>query len=448
VTWALIGINVAAFLGTAPRRAADNKRYDVAAFDLVAIEVAIEGETRSPTLAFENAVGLREETTSDREFWRRFEAGRIVPIDSVAWTRWDAARAEVEAAKNAHFDWAWGFRREAPSAVTLFTSAFMHADFWHLFFNMLFLWVVGVNMEEEWGRRTFLILYAFGIVASGCAVFFDSPAAIASVTIGASGAIAAVMGAFAVTCFRRSLRIWFMPSPLVVAVPAWICTGFWFGGQLYDLGQSGAYGDGGTAVGVHALGFVVGAGMALALKAVGADEVIAKPQEAQRRQADKTEFVEQADAFAGRNDVRKSLEALARALVADPDDPRLRRRKMLTHSSIGEHEAARAEGLALLERLWSSGDRAAFADAFAEVDEVARGAMPAGLVHRAAMAFESLSPVQAAALYVRVARDGANDPVLPQSLRRYALLLDKVGEPEKARQVRALLEQVDARRRS
>lgn len=447
LTWVLIAVNGAAFVVTAPRRSADNERWEEAAFNLAVIESRIEAETRSPTMAFETVAGLRERTASDHEFWRRFEAGRIVSTDTEAWKRWSAARQELAAARKAHFDWTWGFRRDEPRAIALFTCAFLHGDVWHLLFNMLFLWVVGVNMEEEWGRRTFLILYVLGIVSSGCAVFFDSPATEPLPGIGASGAIATVMGAFTVTCFRGSLRIWLIPSPIIVAVPAWLFMGFWFGGQLYDLGRSGAYGEGGTAVGVHALGFVIGAAMALALKAVGAEEEIARPQEALRRRADKERFLKQADELSSRHDVQGSLAALGSAVAADPDDADLRRRKMAMHAAIGEKDAARAEGLELLERLWKSADRAAFAIAFGEVDEIARGALPVGLVNRAAMALEPTSPVHAAALYVRVAREGANDPVLPQALRRYAALLDRVGEPEKAQQVRALLTQLGAKRR-
>ncbi|MBC7771167.1 MAG: rhomboid family intramembrane serine protease, partial [Pyrinomonadaceae bacterium] len=102
---------------------------------------------------------------------------------------------------------------------TLVTSAFLHAGWMHLIGNMIFLWVFGQNVEDRFGRWWFLAFYLMGGVASGGlhAVFEKSPA------IGASGAIAAVAGAFLVLFPRTHVRcLWFLGLIGIYMIPAWV----------------------------------------------------------------------------------------------------------------------------------------------------------------------------------------------------------------------------------
>ena len=449
VTYALIIVNVAIFAATQPRIADDHRRLEEAAWELQSLETQIWMEAHG-RISFAQLFGALGETAepSDsewNEFWIRFEVGRILPTTDPMWQRWKKAREKLEEAERTQFFRKWGFRRNAPSPVTLFTSAFLHAGFWHIAGNMLFLWVVGTNVEEAWGRRTFIVLYVLGIVTSSLAVFFDSPITGDIPGVGASGAIACVMGAFAVRCFRKPIRMLLLPTLGVAMVPAWVFTGLWFAQQLWAFGKPGAD-DSGVAFGVHVFGFVVGAGMAVALKVAGAQDEIEAPQQRQIREADRNRHAAAAEERFRQKDVQGGLAALREALDAVPDDHAQRERKMTTHATLGELEYARAEGVELLERVWRGGDRRAFTAAFVKVDGLARPPLPLGLVQRAAQAFEAIDPVQAGALYVRIIQNAGNDPVLPTALRRYALLLDKVGEPDKATQVRALLAQVEARR--
>ena len=139
----------------------------------------------------------------------------------------------------------------------LVTSMFLHAGLLHLAGNMLFLFIFGDNMEDRMGHAGFALFYlASGIAAGLAQVLIDPFSAIP--TVGASGAIAGVMGGY-LLLFPRAridiiliLIIFFKIFP----VPAWLVLGIWFAMQTF--GGLGPQGDGGVAYWAHIGGFVAG----------------------------------------------------------------------------------------------------------------------------------------------------------------------------------------------
>jgi membrane associated rhomboid family serine protease len=132
--------------------------------------------------------------------------------------------------------------------LAVLTSLFLHGSLAHLAFNMLFLWIFGNNLEDRWGRVRYLLFYlAAGIVAT-LAFVLTSPHSVVPL-IGASGAIAGVMGAYLVLFPTTRILglVGFLPLPL----PAWVFLGFWFGSQF--LG-----GSDGVAYAAHVGGFLFG----------------------------------------------------------------------------------------------------------------------------------------------------------------------------------------------
>jgi membrane associated rhomboid family serine protease len=120
-----------------------------------------------------------------------------------------------------------------PSWTTILTSMFLHAGWVHLGGNMLFLWIFGNNVEDLLGRARFLALY----LASGAAAALIQAVSAAHSQvpmIGASGAIAGVLGAYLVTYPRANVHcfVWIVIFFWILAVPAWILLGLWFGMQL------------------------------------------------------------------------------------------------------------------------------------------------------------------------------------------------------------------------
>jgi len=149
---------------------------------------------------------------------------------------------------------------DVPTWVTPFTSMFMHGSILHIAGNLLFLWIFGNNVEDSMGRLTYLAFYLLGGVAALAAqAATDLSSAIP--TIGASGAVSAVLGAY-IVIYPRARVITFVFVIFfftVIELPALIMLGLWFLQQVafgaYDLNGEG----GGIAYFAHIGGFVFGA---------------------------------------------------------------------------------------------------------------------------------------------------------------------------------------------
>ena len=150
---------------------------------------------------------------------------------------------------------------QAPWFVTAFTSMFMHGGFLHILFNMLFLWIFGNNIEDAMGRGRFLLFYLLaGLVAVYSQALLDPGSTVP--TIGASGAVAGVLGAYLVLLPRARILtlIFLIFFVTLVEIPAWVMLGVWFVLQfLPAVGQvaSPEFG-GGVAYFAHVGGFLFG----------------------------------------------------------------------------------------------------------------------------------------------------------------------------------------------
>ena len=147
------------------------------------------------------------------------------------------------------------------SLITLFSSMFLHGGWFHLLSNMWILFIFGDNVEDRMGSLRYVVFYLLaGVVAGSTHVFFSPGSDVP--TVGASGAIAGVLGAYFVL-FPAARVTTFVPLfllPWFIEVPAYLFIGIWFVSQLSSgLLQLGAYGDfGGVAWWAHIGGFVVG----------------------------------------------------------------------------------------------------------------------------------------------------------------------------------------------
>jgi membrane associated rhomboid family serine protease len=144
--------------------------------------------------------------------------------------------------------------------VTILTAMFMHASWSHIIGNMVFLWAFGPEIEDSMGPARYLIFYLLGgVAAAATQVAFDPHSMVPN--LGASGAIAAVMGAFLVTFPRDQIRtilvIFFYIT--VAYIPAVILIGFWFLLQLWSAGQIAPHESTGVAYLAHIGGFMFGA---------------------------------------------------------------------------------------------------------------------------------------------------------------------------------------------
>lgn len=141
---------------------------------------------------------------------------------------------------------------------TLVTSQFLHGGIMHIGGNMLFLWIFGDNMEDEMGHFGFLLFYLASGVAAALAQWIVEPSSTV-VTIGASGAIAGVMGGYLLLFPKAKVDILLILIVFfrIIPIPAWLMLGLWF---LLQVGNGVASDPdlGGVAYWAHAGGFVVG----------------------------------------------------------------------------------------------------------------------------------------------------------------------------------------------
>jgi membrane associated rhomboid family serine protease len=147
-----------------------------------------------------------------------------------------------------------------PAAVVVpfFTSMFLHGSWMHVIGNMWFLWIFGDNVEDYLGHFKYLMFYLLsGIAAALTQVVFTPHMRVP--TVGASGAIAGVLGAYFILFPRARVLTWFV---FLFYVPAWVMLGYWFFVQFFSARAStvnyASNNSGGVAFWAHVGGFIAG----------------------------------------------------------------------------------------------------------------------------------------------------------------------------------------------
>ncbi|MCA9246384.1 MAG: rhomboid family intramembrane serine protease [Planctomycetales bacterium] len=148
-----------------------------------------------------------------------------------------------------------------PVYLTVLTSMFMHGSVMHLLGNMWFLWIFGDNIENDLGRPRYIAFYLLaGVVASLAHVFMNTTGPAAEIpSLGASGAISGVMGAYLVMHPRR--RVTVILLRLITQVPGFVAVGLWFLFQIFSSLQALGGGPSGVAYAAHIGGFIAGAAL-------------------------------------------------------------------------------------------------------------------------------------------------------------------------------------------
>lgn len=199
-------------------------------------------------------IPLRDESRRPEGF--SFVTAFIIAINAVVFvleltggvafvTRWSLVPADIVAGRH------WS---------TILTSMFMHGSWSHILGNMVFLWAFGPEIEDAMNPRRYAAFYLVGGAAAMLAQVAAAPGSTVP-CLGASGAIAAVMGAFLVTYPRDKIRTilmigWYIR---VTFIPAALLIGFWFVVQLLSLGAVTSLQTGGVAYLAHIGGMIFGA---------------------------------------------------------------------------------------------------------------------------------------------------------------------------------------------
>lgn len=146
-----------------------------------------------------------------------------------------------------------------PPVLTILTGMFLHGGWMHLIGNMWFLWIFGNNIEEAMGSLRFVFFYLIcGFLASATHILFNASSTLPM--IGASGAVAGVLGAYLMLYPRaRVLTFIFLVFFIrLMYIPAGFMLGYWFLIQLLNTSAAGSRSSGGVAVWAHVGGFIAG----------------------------------------------------------------------------------------------------------------------------------------------------------------------------------------------
>jgi len=243
-----------------------------------------------------------------------------------SWTQADAEAAmtrlssELNQARDSSIIWNYAFHPFHPTLRSYITANFLHGGWLHIIFNMWFLWLAGVVLEDVWGRIAYPIFYLVcGVLALAIhGIVF--PGSLVPV-LGASGAIAGLMGAFLARFPKTRIRLaWILfIKPIKFYVPAYIILPLWllievFWGAIF----AAAHAEGGVAHWAHIGGFAFGALGALLLKHTGLDHSLDQAIEAKVSWTADPRIVRATESLAENNPA--GAIASLRQLVAEKPD--------------------------------------------------------------------------------------------------------------------------------
>lgn len=247
-------------------------------------------------------------------------------------------------------EWRFGLRRDDSRPLAYISYTFIHEGYWHLFGNMLFLLLTGPFLEDVYGRLLFPVLYFSSGVVAGMTQWMKGPETVI-VLIGASGAIAGVMGAFFVRLFRSRIRFLFLPVIFLpwinfkFYVPAYVVMPIWFLEQ-YVLAKLAP--GAGVAFWAHVGGFIFGTAVALGVLAGGIEEKYIRPALESKTQWSPDERLEPALDAQAQGRLREAFQLARAVTVQQPDNPDAWQVVLETASAAGQPGMAGAAAARLL----------------------------------------------------------------------------------------------------
>lgn len=332
----------------------------------------------------------------------------------------------------------WGLVPSRLRVSAFLTHMFLHAGWLHILGNLLFLYLTAPFVEDLYGRPLFLALYVgSGLLAAATHVWQHSHSALP--LVGASGAIAGVMGAFLVRLGRSRIEFFLLPVVILPWIrfrfflPAFVFLPLWLLEQLWYARHEGL--APGTAWWAHVGGFVAGAGMALAIRSLRVEERWVNPGiEAEISFVQDPALGRAADARRA-GDWAVAEKEIRSVLAADPESLDARSEAYEIAVGIGDRAEAARRASQLLDLYRRKGERqlaeSLVADAYARLG----GALPPRFLATAATLLEEGGHVEAAVdAHLLLASSHPADPMALKSLLRVAERRAGDGRPAEARE--------------
>jgi membrane associated rhomboid family serine protease len=199
-------------------------------------DASVTSDAGSSQISDEELLQRYMDMQQDREFMKRLEAGEIITPDDEIYADWRDKRNQFESVLGRTVIMRYGFIPEKWRITSAFSHMYLHGGFMHLLGNMIFLWLVGCVLELAWGRLMYVGLYVagglFAVMLYGL-VYTGSTTPL----IGASGAIACLMGAYAVLYGKRKIKVFYSLGFYFnyTMVPALIVLPLWIGNEFAQL---------------------------------------------------------------------------------------------------------------------------------------------------------------------------------------------------------------------
>lgn len=347
ISWTIIALNFVIFLAVAGASRNGQKELEPKAVE------ALRYLVDHPYLEIPDALGALLPGQVVAQFRQaRAESRRPVPavVEREQEELDGLARSVVEIVEaSPHF--AWGYKPAKASVVTLFSSMFVHAGLLHLLGNMLFFFVSAPFIEDVYGRVVFPVLYfAGGTVATWSWAGLHPDAS--QPLVGASGAIAAVMGAYLVRFHKSKIEFLWLPFVIPIVrsrffMPAYVVLPFWFAEQAWLARQETE--ASGVAFSAHVGGFVFGAVFGLAMRVTSVEDRFVNPQvEAQTSWKESAEYLRALESR-DRGDLTAARRNVDAAMRIDPKSLNAMLLAMEVGWTMGDASYASRQSMRLLD---------------------------------------------------------------------------------------------------
>jgi membrane associated rhomboid family serine protease len=331
-----------------------------------------------------------------------------------------------------------GFIPADPDPFAALSSMFVHAGLIHLLGNMLFFFATGPFLEDLLGRVLFTLLYLASGAAALAAHVWQNPGSWAPV-VGASGAVAGIMGAFLIRLGTSRIRFLFLPiivlpwirfrflMPAFVFLPVWFIGQFWLATNLAE--------PGGIALWAHVGGFAFGAVAMLVIVAFGIEKRWIHPAIEKRvAWSQAPELVDAMDAL-GRGDLSGARRRVEKALRENPSNVDAQRLACDLAIANSDWTAFGREAARLIDLYAARGEKDLALQLIGEAPAQAQGELPLRFHQRAATFLDKNGEERWATHYYRqIARHHASASGSLRALLRLAELLQKEGDLSGARE--------------
>ena len=327
-------------------------------------------------------------------------------------------------------DFQYGHRPVAPHWWTFFTSMFLHGNWEHLIGNMLFLYIAGCTIEDLWGKPLYITFYLSGGILAAWTHDLKFPDS-AVPLIGASGAIAALMGAFLVRLYKTRIKFFYLIgiwirgtflAPAWIALPLWLLIQFW---SAATLGESA-----GVAFWAHIGGFIFGGIFGIAMNILRFEEKFIQPYIEKKIGTYEDPLFLRAMEVSQKSNYAKAKDLLHQVIHSHPDHVgaymELKRIALLQENK----EADRQYTASLLETLIRKKDVNLIWDIYSEYGRGSQASqsLPAKTLLALATFYEQLPDYRTSLeIYEKLIATYPNDPLTIQALNKAGrLCMDKL----------------------